>query len=237
MTNYSKDRFLRLINEHRSVKNKQPLKEQNIVDDAIDDPMNIEFEDTMECPECGGTAQLIGRLGNRKHYKCESCGLDVSQELDENRWAMSEETMSEDDVTPGYGGLPESEELDGADKLDECGCEEEVEPISHSHECPLCGSELMNGECEHHGHMMHEPIEIETVYEVRKMQRMAGILKEDVSDSEGSEPEEPNEPEEVNEASVAANLPTTPSGLGEGDKMDECDMSASNEIGGFDDLE
>lgn len=223
MTNYSKDRFLRLINEHRSVKNTQPLKEQNIVDDAIDDPMNTEFEDTMECPECGGTAQLIGRLGNRKHYRCESCGLDVSQELDENRWAMSEEAVDEGESCGMGMDMTEATETEETEeKLDEhCGCEEEKhEEMAHAHECPLCGSELMNGECEHHGHMMHGPMEIEAVYEVRKMQRLAGILKEDISDAGD------------------LNVEVVTDDTGSGDPLAESDLSASNDfVNSFDDWE
>ncbi len=33
-----------------------------------------------QCPMCGGPSKLLGRLGNRTHYRCENCGMDHSSE-------------------------------------------------------------------------------------------------------------------------------------------------------------
>jgi RecJ-like exonuclease len=30
------------------------------------------------CPACGGTGQMIGKLGSRTHYRCRQCGMDFS---------------------------------------------------------------------------------------------------------------------------------------------------------------
>lgn len=202
MTTYSKDRFLRLISEQRTNKT---IKEQNIVDDAIDDPENVEHADSIQCSMCGGDAQLMGYLGNRKQYKCQSCGLDISKELDENRWANSEE---EEEVTENVYEDAEPE------TLEECGCDD----VHKEEECPICGGPLMNGACEQHGHVMHSPMELETVFKVESMQRLAGLIEQAFN-------------EEVNEVSVAANLPTTPGGFEEEDSIEECDMAASNAMG------
>jgi hypothetical protein len=201
MTTYSKERFLRLISEQRINKT---IKEQNIVDDAIDDPENVEHADSIQCSMCGGDAQLMGYLGNRKQYKCQSCGLDISKELDENRWGTVEEEVVES-----------VDSDDEPETLEECGCED-----THEEEaCPICGTPLMNGACEQHGHVMHSPMELETVFKVESLQRLAGLIEQALTE------------EEVNEVSVASNLPTTPGGFEEEDSIEECDMAASNAMG------
>lgn len=214
MTTYSKERFLRLISEQHTNSNKV-IKEQNIVDDAFEDPANTEHADSIQCSMCGGDAQLIGRLGNRKNYRCESCGMDISKELDENRWATTEQ----EEVVEGMYEDAEPE------TLEECGCEE-----THAHEeetCPICSGPLMNGACEKHGHVMHSPMELETVFKVESLQRLAGLIEQALNE------------EEVNETSVASSLPTAPGGFGQDEEeLEECDMSASNDMGNsFDDWE
>lgn len=43
-------------------------------DDKDDDD-----DQSTDCPMCGGEAQLMGQLGNRKHYRCRDCGWDSSK--------------------------------------------------------------------------------------------------------------------------------------------------------------
>lgn len=32
----------------------------------------------MECSLCGGELTLMGKLGDRSHYRCRSCGMNCS---------------------------------------------------------------------------------------------------------------------------------------------------------------
>ena len=33
----------------------------------------------MNCPMCNGPLMLLGKLGNRTHYNCRNCGIQVSR--------------------------------------------------------------------------------------------------------------------------------------------------------------
>lgn len=37
----------------------------------------------MICPACDGELMQLGTLGNRTHYRCRSCGLDMSYPKEE----------------------------------------------------------------------------------------------------------------------------------------------------------
>jgi ribosomal protein L37AE/L43A len=215
MINYSKNRFLKLIKE-------QTITVSGDVHEDADEGM-AEHDDKTDCPSCGGEAHLMGRLGNLKHYKCRACGAEVSKELDENRWAMDEEA----DCGPGmYEETMPTEETDTENLDEHCGCEEEE---AHEDACPLCGSVLMHGECEHHGHMMNAPMAIETVVESKRMLRLAGLLKEDISGEE-TEDKEATASDANSKKRAKLRLPTPEE---EKEDMNECDMSASREFGGL----
>jgi len=36
-------------------------------------------EVTPRCPLCGGTQQILGKLGERVHFRCRACGADTSK--------------------------------------------------------------------------------------------------------------------------------------------------------------
>ena len=40
-----------------------------------------ELRDPHECPACEGPLVPLGNLGRRGHYRCRSCGIQLSVEL------------------------------------------------------------------------------------------------------------------------------------------------------------
>lgn len=38
-----------------------------------------DLEELPDCPVCGGPGALLGKLGNRWHFRCRACGLDFSE--------------------------------------------------------------------------------------------------------------------------------------------------------------
>ncbi|MCP1392156.1 MAG: hypothetical protein J5I35_05310 [Methanothrix harundinacea] len=40
----------------------------------------LEEGDVPDCPACGGPGVILGKLGNRWHFRCRGCGIDYSEE-------------------------------------------------------------------------------------------------------------------------------------------------------------
>lgn len=61
------------------------------------------------CPQCGGQLYLIGQLAYRDHYRCRSCGWDVSMECPEmstREWIEREADRQEREAMRRRGGRP-----------------------------------------------------------------------------------------------------------------------------------
>jgi len=37
--------------------------------------MDLEYDEIIKCPVCGGDYQPLGRLGSHMKYKCRNCGI------------------------------------------------------------------------------------------------------------------------------------------------------------------
>ena len=46
-------------------------------------------DEVVQCPGCGQCFEVeiayLGSLGNRNHYRCPYCGVDFSEEVEEER--------------------------------------------------------------------------------------------------------------------------------------------------------
>lgn len=45
----------------------------------------------MICSVCSGHLKPLGRLGNRRHYRCSDCGMESSVEIKESEEENAEE--------------------------------------------------------------------------------------------------------------------------------------------------
>lgn len=55
----------------------ESLDSLEAADRILDD---LELQYGLHCPLCEGSGQLLGILGNRRHFRCRNCGADFSVE-------------------------------------------------------------------------------------------------------------------------------------------------------------